>query len=64
MNQDNKKAVWHLDATAIAEFESIDAAIRALNEEDNEIFITIGDEHICVEKSNIGIMLESEFNTL
>ena len=64
MENSTNKAVWHLDATAIALFDSIDEAIRALNAEEDEIFIDIGDEHVCVSKKDIGIMLESEFNTL
>lgn len=60
----NNKAVWHLDATAIAEFESIDAAIRALNEEEDEVYVTIGEECLCIKKHNISIMTLREFSSL
>ena len=61
---DNRKALWCLDATAIAEFNSMDEALREWEQLEDEVFITIGDNEFCVQKDNICVMSEEEFNTL
>lgn len=61
---DKRKAVWCLDATAIAEFDSIDEAYREWENLGDEVPISIGDNQFCVQKAHICVMDEEEFNTL
>lgn len=59
-----RPAVWCLDATCIAEFPSIDAALREWNEIDDGLFVKIGENEFWVNKDDISVMDEEEFNSL
>lgn len=60
----SRPAVWCLDATCIAEFSSIDVALREWNDIDDGLFVRIGENEFWVNKNDICVMDEEEFNAL
>jgi hypothetical protein len=58
------KYIWCIDATAIAEFDTFEAAKAALDLEKSTIRVSIGENSFFVAKDAICIMGSEEFDLL
>jgi len=65
MNERIKNSyVWAIDATAIAEFTSYQEAMASLNEEKDQVKVSIGERELVINKSDIVVMPLMEFYDL